>query len=80
MTIHVVAGYDKRTERLGLEFEVDPAQVAEVRELANVPVPAGEPLAGNHPIDPSRARSVIAKIRQHANVDLYDWFLEPYAS
>ncbi|MEL6059743.1 MULTISPECIES: DUF7683 domain-containing protein [unclassified Methylobacterium] len=77
MTIgHIVAGYDKATERLAIEHDVPASLFEKVRILAEVPDTDREAL-GSYPLSLSAVRALASKIRAPLNVDAYDWFLEP---
>lgn len=77
--IHRVTAYDKQSEVLALEFDVPESCLSEVRRLAQAPE---EQLTtyGSLALDDRTARSIIQSLHIPANVDLYDWFLEPFAS
>ena len=77
MTIgHIVAGYDKATERLTIEHDVPASLIEEVRSLAEVPDTDREAV-GSYPLSLAAIRALASKIQAPLNVDAYDWFLEP---
>jgi hypothetical protein len=76
--VHRITGYDKRSERLALEYAIPDERLSEVRELARVPREDAD-AAGSYPLDPEAASIVGLKIDKPLNVDAYDWFLEPFA-
>ncbi|MCJ2134857.1 hypothetical protein MKK69_12430 [Methylobacterium sp. J-026] len=76
---HIVAGYDKATERLTIEHDVPLTLFAEVRSLAEVPDTDRQAL-GSYPLSLSAVRKIASKMPASLNVDAYDWFLEPVRS
>jgi len=80
MTIgRIVAGYDKRTERLTIEHDRPASLFEEVRSLAAVPDTNRQAL-GSYPLSLAAIRALASKIPAPPNVDAYEWFLEPIDS
>ncbi|MCJ2096399.1 hypothetical protein MKK67_28420 [Methylobacterium sp. J-072] len=73
---HIVAGYDKGTERLTIEHDVPASLFAEVRSLAQVP-DTDQLALGSYPLSLSAVRRIASQIAAPLNVDAYDWYLEP---
>ena len=76
---HIVAGYDKGTERLTIEHDVPASIFEEVRSLAKVPDTDRHAL-GSYPLSVSAIRRLALRLPAPLNVDAYDWYLEPVAS
>lgn len=76
--VHLVAGYDRRTERLVVEHAIPEAIFDEIRTLADVPETDGDAI-GSYPLSATAARTIATKLPALLNVDTYDWFLEPAA-
>lgn len=77
--VHRVTGYDRETEFLDREFEVPHDRLAEIREIARVPVPSGEEQVGCFLLDRAAAAAIADRFAFAMNLDRYDWFLEPIA-
>ena len=76
--VHRMTGYDKRTERLEIEHDIPAERFSDVRALAHVPI-EDEDAAGSYPLDASAARQLGWTLDKPVNLDLYDWFVEPFA-
>jgi hypothetical protein len=76
--VHRITGYEKRTERLEIEYDVPPERLGDLRKLANVPAQDVDAL-GSYRLDSNAVRKAAAKLRLTLNFDAYDWFLEPFA-
>ena len=74
--VHLVAGYDKHTERLVCEHAVPDGMLEEIRVLAETP--EGERAAiGSYPLSATAVRTIATRLPAALDVDAYDWFIEP---
>ena len=76
--VHLVAGYDRRTDRLVVEHAIPDAILDETRILADIP-DTDRGGSGPYPLSATAARTVATKLPALLDVDAYDWFLEPAA-
>lgn len=76
--IHRITGYEKRTERLEMEYDVPPGQLPELRQLANVPSSDVDAI-GSYRLPPEAISKAAAELKQTLNTDAYDWYLEAFA-
>jgi hypothetical protein len=71
-----LVGYDRQTELLTVEHLVPLALVRRAKIIAGI---AGRPeIIGDWPLSTEQARSIAEIGGIEADLDRYDWFLEPY--
>jgi hypothetical protein len=76
-TIHRMTGYDKKTDRLAIEYDIPAERLAIARLAAKVPV-EDEGALGSYPLDDGATRVIAGLIGKSVPVDPYRWFLEPF--
>jgi len=76
--IHRITGYNKRTDRLEVEYGIPQDRFTEIREVARIPSHDTD-AAGSYPLDAEAARAIAWKIDKTINLDGYDCFLEPFS-
>jgi hypothetical protein len=73
---HQLAGYDRSTEVLSVEYDVDPAVLKKIKKI--VAVDDDDPdLAGSYPLDNSQLRAISDITGIQFDIDRYEFFLEP---
>ena len=77
--VHRLTGYDKRSERLERSHDIPAERLAEALALARV-LPSDEHAYGSYPLDAEAIRKLSTTLNRPLNGELYDWFLEPFAT
>ncbi len=73
---HQVAGYDRETEVLAVEYDLDPATFKKVKKV--VVADADDPdLVGSYPLNNSQLRAITDITGVKFDNDRYEFFLEP---
>lgn len=76
--VHKVTGYDRRTDKLELAFDLPCEQLDDVRKLVDLP-PSYLECLGSFRLDPGAALQLASMLRVTIDVDRYEWFIEPFA-
>ncbi len=73
---HQLAGYDRNTEALSVEYDLEPAMFRKIKKL--VAGDADDPeLAGSYPLNNSQLREISHITGMQLDNDRYEFFLEP---
>lgn len=75
---HRITGYDKRTERRELEFDIPDDRLDQIYELARVPATQKENF-GSFLLDKKAAWKIASHLDITLNIENYDWYFEPFA-
>ena len=73
-----IMGYDKRSERLAVEFDVPSTCVPAVIEATRA-LPGQTDDFGSIPLDHETVAAIGRHLNRPIHSDYYDWFLEPVA-
>jgi hypothetical protein len=76
-TVYRLAGYDRRTGRLGVMHDVPDSKVEIAKELAGVA--RDHDGMGAYPLDASQAHQIAVVIGAQINIDACDFLFEPFA-
>jgi hypothetical protein len=71
-----VTGYDRRTGRLSVSYDVPVKSVAEVKRIAGIP-PSDDGL-GSYPLDATQVAKIARALRTGIGREDCDFLLEPY--
>jgi hypothetical protein len=74
--VYRLVGYDRRTRRLGVMYDVPPAKLALVREMAGV-LPDHDGL-GSYRLDASQARDIAGLLGERIDTDAFQFSFEPF--
>ena len=73
---HQLAGYDRDSEALAVEYDLDPATFKKVKKV--VTPDADDPdLVGSYPLNHSQLRAIADMTGMTFDNDRYEFFLEP---
>jgi len=73
---HQLIGYDRRTEFVAVEYEIDPKIFKKIREIANVDRKDRDAV-GAYALNPEQLRAISTLLGKKLETDRYDFFLEP---
>ena len=73
---HQLAGYDRETEILAVEYEIDETVFKKVKKLVN-PDPGDPQLMACYPLSNGQLREIAALMGTAFDNDRYEFFLEP---
>jgi hypothetical protein len=73
-----LVGYDRDTELLAAEHPLPTAAVERAKSIAGIA--DRSEIIGDWPLSTEQARSIARIAAIMADLDRYDWFLEPYFS
>jgi hypothetical protein len=74
--LYRLTGFDRKTERLALEFEIPPAKVRHAKKIAGIE--RNPAIFADWPLSRDQARALADFIGVEIDPDRYDWALEPY--
>lgn len=75
--VHRLVGYDQRTERVSVEYEIPAERLSQVKWMAEVD-PDDPDAIYSYPLDPRTARIIGRIIGQAVDAEHLDFFLEPF--
>ncbi len=76
--IYKLTGYDKRTEKLAVAFEVPRGDAARAKRIAGIAI-EDDTQVGDWELTSGQSHAIARLIRAEFDADRYDCFLEPYA-
>jgi hypothetical protein len=75
---HQLAGYDRDTEVLTIEYDLDPAVFKKIKKMKIVAIDADDPeVAGSYPLNNVQLREISHLTGKTFDNDRYEFFLEP---
>ena len=76
--IHRLVGYDRRTDRMKVRYEIPSGTLVEAKRIAGVA--SDDPdAAWSYPLSADQVRAISGLIRAPIDPDRLEFFLEPFA-
>ena len=76
---HQLTGYDRKSELLAVEYEIDPVIFEKIKKIANVN-PNDRDAIGSYPLSLPQLRAIGSLLGREFDNDSYAFFLEPVAA
>lgn len=76
--VYRLVGYDRKTERQSVKFDIPPEHVAFAKKVARLD--PSRDLIADHPLTDAQARDIAGAIGQGLDIARHEFFLEPYVA
>lgn len=76
--VYKLVGYDKRSEKLAVAYEVPLSDVARAKSIAGISI-EDDTQVGDWELTTKQSNEIARLIQAKLDADRYDCFLEPYA-
>jgi hypothetical protein len=76
---HQLTGYDRRTDDLAAEHDIDPALFEKIKAIASIG-PDDPDGVGSYPLSAYQIRAIAALMGSEFDNDRYEFFVEPVAA